>query len=277
MRSIVLTSVIPCVVLLAGTVFGYQDGVGNSRVNELKQDRANELALVDDMADDKTESLVLFDGTSLEGWEGEEGLWSIEDGAITGRTTEETRLKANSFLVWRGELPEDFELTLEFRIESGNSGIQFRSEEIEPFRVKGYQADIDSTMKFMGILYEERARGILCQRGQRVSIAADGKRTEPESTGLVEDDFQAGYKAAEWHHYVITANGPQITCKIDDQITAELNDEQEDASRRNGIIGLQLHVGPPMKVQFRNIVLKSLGEPAGDKHEPKTKTGDGGQ
>ena len=106
----------------------------------------------------------LFDGQTLDGWEGNPKLWSVQNGAITGQTTADNPTKGNTFLVWRGGEVKNFELRLKYRIEGGNSGIQYRSKEVERWVISGYQADIDATNRFTGILYEERGRGILAER-----------------------------------------------------------------------------------------------------------------
>ncbi len=115
----------------------------------------------------------IFNGTSLEGWEGKD-FWTVKDGAIVGTTTPEKPTNGNTFLIWRQGTLDDFELKLKYKIEGGNSGIQYRSHDHGDFVVGGYQADIDSTPTYSGINYEERGRGILAERGQRVTIAADG-------------------------------------------------------------------------------------------------------
>ena len=120
----------------------------------------------------------IFDGRTLRGWEGDAKLWRVEDGAITGQTTAENPAKNNTFLIWRGGRPADFELKLEFRMPNAgfaNSGVQYRSRE-EPKKVGGwvvggYQADMDSDNQYTGFLYDERGRGILASRGQKQSSA----------------------------------------------------------------------------------------------------------
>jgi len=123
------------------------------------------------------EDKVLFNGKDLTGWKGLD-FWSVEDGVITGRTTKEKPTKGNTFLIWEGEVA-DFELTFQYKIVGGNSGggIQYRSKDFGDFVVGGYQGDFEGGKTYSGILYEERGRGILCPRGQRVAITADGKKT----------------------------------------------------------------------------------------------------
>lgn len=126
----------------------------------------------------KNPSKSIFNGKDLSGWKGNNELWSVEDGAITGRTTADKPLKFNTFLVWDEGTVGDFVLHLDYKIMGGNSGIQYRSKLLnaDDFVVGGYQADIDATLKFAGINYEEKARGILAQRGQRVTITAGGEK-----------------------------------------------------------------------------------------------------
>src|SRR5258708_2206094 len=109
----------------------------------------------------------LFNGNDLSGWTGDSVHWSVEDGAITGKTTPETLLKGhNTFLVWQGGTPGDFVLRLKFKIQGGNSAIQYRSKLLDPekFIVGGYQWDIDATGRFTRINYEKKCRGILAER-----------------------------------------------------------------------------------------------------------------
>lgn len=209
---------------------------------------------------------ALFDGKSLKGWEGRKDIWSVQDGAITGQTTSETKLRKNTFLIWRdGEL-EDFELRLKFRLKSdkGNSGIQYRSVQVigkaakaEDFVVKGYQADIDATFRFIGILYEERGRGILAQRTTKVEIDAQGKK---HVVGKTADNkkFLASVKKGDWNEYTITARGNHLVQKINGITTVDVTDNQESRAAKKGILAFQVHVGPPMIIQFKDIRLKKL-------------------
>ncbi len=201
---------------------------------------------------------AIFNGRDLSGWKGDMSLWSVEDGAITGTTTAEKPLKENSFLVWEGEL-DDFELTLKFRIQDGNSGIQFRSQSHGDFKVGGYQADIDAGMRYMGILYDERGRGILAERGQKVVRGADGK-AEAVSLELDNEKFKQSFKPGEWNTYVIRAEGNRITQTINGMMTVDFTDNDEAGRDASGILALQIHVGPPMKVQFKDIQLKPLSK-----------------
>lgn len=195
----------------------------------------------------------IFDGKSLEGWDGDPRFWSVQDGAITGLTTAQDPTKGNTFLIWKdGEL-DDFELRARFRIENHNSGIQFRSEHLGNYVVKGYQADIDATGNFLGACYSERTgRGLLAVRGKKVRYAADGTKSE-EALPAVGSKLDP----TQWSEYVMVARGSHIVQKIDGQVMCEVLDALPGA-RRSGILALQLHAGPPMKVQFKDIRLKRL-------------------
>jgi hypothetical protein len=201
----------------------------------------------------------LFDGKTLKGWEGKEQFWSVKDGTITGETTADNPTKGNTFLIWRDGKVGDFELRCKFRIRNHNSGIQYRSKELGDFVVAGYQADIDGTGKFLGILYEEKGRGILAQRGTKVEITADGKKKVVGKT----DDGDAVLKSFQnakdgWNEYVIIAKGNHLVQKINGLTTIELVDHQTEKAAKSGILALQLHAGPPMQVQFKDIRLKRL-------------------
>ena len=198
----------------------------------------------------------LFDGESLDGWSGAEGFWSIEDEALTGRTTADNPTKGNTFLIWDGEL-ENFELRLKFRIIDGNSGVQFRSNDLGDHRVSGYQADIDSKNTYMGILFEEKGRGILCKRTKQVTINEQGEKSD---TGEVCDDaeFLKAVKQEDWNDYVIVANKNEISLTINGITTAKVTDNQTEKAAKTGILALQLHAGPPMTVQFKDIELKVI-------------------
>ncbi len=199
----------------------------------------------------------IFNGTSLEGWEGKPEFWSVKDGAIVGQTTAENPTKGNTFLIWRQGNVDDFELKLMYRITGGNSGIQYRSKDLGDSVVGGYQGDFEAGPKFSGILYEEKGRGILALRGERASIAADGAKTMGEPIGKTED-LQQKIKQGDWNTYRIVAKGPKLQHFINDQLMSETVDEQVGKRAAEGILALQLHAGPPMKVEFKDIHLKRL-------------------
>jgi hypothetical protein len=199
----------------------------------------------------------LFDGKTLDGWEGKSQFWSVRDGAITGQTTKENPTKGNTFIIWRGGKPADFELTLKFRIVGGNSGIQYRSVERDDFVVGGYQADFEAGDRYIGILYEEKGRGILALRGHKVVIDEDGKKETVGET-CDEEKMLASIKKEGWNEYTIVAKGNHLVQKINGFTTVDVTDNQTSKSRADGILALQLHQGPPMLVQFKDIRLKCL-------------------
>jgi len=212
------------------------------------------------------EDKELFNGKDLTGWIGDPKLWSVQDGAITGKTTAENPAGNNTFLIWKGGEPADFELTLKFKMIPGddkkftNSGIQFRSKVHDPAKwiVGGYQADFEYGDEFTGILYEERGRGILAGRGQKVTLTqgADPGKTNIEVTGSTGDsaEIQKAIKKDDWNDYRIVAKGNQIQQFINGKLTADITDNTAEAAQ-SGVIAFQLHTGPPMAVQFKDVIL----------------------
>lgn len=201
----------------------------------------------------------IFDGKTLEGWDGNPKFWRVEDGTITGETTKESPTKGNTFLIWRGGKPADFELKAEFKLYNHNSGIQFRSwepSEKDKWRVFGYQSDMDGSNTFSGILYGEGYRGILCMRGQKVVIGTDHKPKVIETFGD-HKALASVVKKSDWNEYDIVARGNHMFHKINGQLMMDVTDE-DTVARKDGIIAFQLHAGPPMKVQFRNIRIKEF-------------------
>jgi hypothetical protein len=209
----------------------------------------------------------IFNGKDLKGWEGNPHVWSVEDGAIVGRTTAEKPIKNNTFLIWKDGTVDNFRLELEYQIEGGNSGVQYRSKVIEPAEwiVGGYQADIDSKPVYTGIMYEERGRGILTKRGEHTRISRKGK-TEVESFGDAAELQQSIHAGDKWNKYVIEAIGPRMRHTINGKLMSATVDKSEKDAAKDGVLALQVHTGPPMTVRFRNIRLKKLDAPAADEH-----------
>jgi hypothetical protein len=204
----------------------------------------------------------LFNGKDLTGWEGNPKLWSVQDGAITGKTSDsgDTKISHNTFLVWKDGKVGDFELTFKYRIEKGNSGIQYRSKLIEPGPfgpvVSGYQADFEAGKTYSGILYEEKGRGILAKRGEKTEVGEDGK---PKVTGQVGDsnEIQAAIKDEQWNDYKIVAKGNHVQHFINGKQTVDVTDNDAKNAPKEGILALQIHAGPAMVVQFKDLVLKA--------------------
>jgi len=208
----------------------------------------------------------LFNGTDLTGWEGNPKLWSVKDGTITGVTGSDpdTKLGHNTFLVWTNGSVDDFELRLTYRIEKGNSGVQYRSKVMEQGKfgpiVGGYQADFEAGKTYSGILYEERGRGILAERGQKTVIRDNNGKHKVEVTGSVGESsaIQASIKNEDWNNYVVIAKGNHLQHFINGKQTVDVVDEQEAKAAKSGVLALQIHQGPPMVVQFKDIRIKSL-------------------
>lgn len=211
----------------------------------------------------------LFNGKDLSGWEGNLDLWSVQGGAITGKTPadpanpQKSILTHNTFLVYKGADVSDFELRLQYRIVAGNSGIQYRSKALDPGKfgpiIGGYQADFEAGTKYSGILYEERGRGILALRGQKVVIQpGDGKKPKIQVTGELgkSEDIQAKIKPEQWNDYVIIAKGNRLQHFINGMQTVDVTDEDAARAAKSGLLALQIHQGPPMTVQFKNIRIK---------------------
>jgi len=203
----------------------------------------------------------IFNGETLDGWDGDPRFWSVEDGTIAGQTTAENPTEHNTFLIWRQGKLDDFVLRFDYRLVGGNSGVQYRSfekpDEWGKWVVGGYQADFEAGDRYSGILYGERYRGILADRGQKTVIGEDHKPTVAEQFAGPEE-LQKYVKKEDWNEYEITAEGFHFVHKINGQVMSEATDEDTEMRRRSGILAIQVHQGPPMKIQVRNLRLKRL-------------------
>jgi len=212
--------------------------------------------------DDHTGFRQIFDGKSLTGWDGDPSLWRAEGGAIVGETTAAAPLKQNSFLIWRAGEPADFELKLEFRINSTNSGVQYRSAQVPPsaeigkWVLRGYQADIDFENQFTGMLYEERGRAFLAPRGAFGYVGPNPRG----QLGALEsgDALKAFIKQNDWNQFHVIARGNMLVHVLNGHVTALFLDDDVAGRSMRGLLGLQIHVGPPMKAEFRNLWLKEI-------------------
>ena len=214
----------------------------------------------------QAEEKSLFNGKDLTGWEGLEGFWSVQDGAITAKATAENPVKQNTFLIWKDGEVSDFTLTFQYKMTPGddkkftNSGVQYRSHIIDPeqFVVGGYQADLEYGETYSGILYEEKGRGILAKRGQQVVIkqSDDAKKPKIEVTGETgkTEEIQAAIKKDDWNEYKIVAEGNHVQHFINGKLTIDVTDETSEAPKK-GVLALQMHAGPPMQVQFKDLIL----------------------
>ena len=209
----------------------------------------------------------IFNGENLDGWDGDPRLWSVKDGMIHGETTKENPANGNTFIIWRDGTLKDFELKLKFRIQNGNSGVQYRSKEIRKWVISGYQAEVENAPGKVGFLYHESGRGWLVNVGDMMEIDKDG---EKRVVGRVSDKdalIKAGYyNDKDWNEYHIIGQGNQLTHYLNGYPTMQLIDndritDPDDAkdtkgAAREGLLALQIHAGPPMVVDFKDIRIR---------------------
>ena len=203
----------------------------------------------------------IFDGRTLHGWRGQDmSFWSVEDGAITGTISPEHAPKLNQYLIWQGGMLDDFELKLAFRLRSTNSpavngGFQFRSRRLPNGDVAGYQVDNNYLQPWKARLYDEFGRHDLALQGERTVFDRDGtKHTEKLKLDPGADDFRLD----EWHEYHLIAQGRRLSLRVNGKLIAEVTDNDDDSCEALGLLAMQLHTGPPMKAQFKDIRLKRL-------------------
>lgn len=222
--------------------------------------------------------VAIFDGETLDGWEGDTTYWRVENGSLLGEITADKLLENNSFIIWQGGEPKDFELKTEFRItESGNSGINYRSERLDtiPYALRGYQADIDGRNKYTGQNYEEKKRTTLAYRGQQVTVRSQANPDEPGSlranvkknawgnnevtASLGESDsLKTHINSEDWNEAHLVVRGNRLQHYINGVLMSDVTDEDTVNRNMSGQLGVQVHVGPPMQVEYRNIRLKEL-------------------
>ena len=173
----------------------------------------------------------LFNGKDLSGWvtPDDKSLFSVENGEIVGRTKGD--LKKNEFLV-TDKPYGDFVLKAKVKIRNGNSGIQIRSVRKPDGVVSGPQADVADG--YWGLLYEERGRGIL------------ERFDEKKAEALV--------KKNDWNDFVIAVKGDHLTIDLNG---TRVIDRTDPEFAKSGIIALQVHVGPPMEVRYKDLEIKS--------------------
>ncbi|MCO6044451.1 DUF1080 domain-containing protein [Aeoliella sp. ICT_H6.2] len=204
----------------------------------------------------------LFNGKDLSGWKGAPGWWQVRDGLLICESTAEKPCTRSHYLYWTGGEPGDFELKAVFRITGdGNSGIQFRSEPRPDWDTWGYQADLDTAGQYTGCVYQHE-RGLVAERGQRVRIDESGEK-HIESIGDSAELLKK-VRPGEWNEYRIVAKGPTIQLWINDTPMCEVEDHQRDFVRSRGILALQMHQGPPMKIEFKSVRLRSLDDQSSD-------------
>jgi hypothetical protein len=203
----------------------------------------------------------LFDGKSLDGWEGMPGYWSVADGAIVGKETKDK--SKQTFLIYKGKNFSNFELHFKYKfvVADGNSGVQFRSKIIDPstWRVGGYQADMDGKTGYDGSIYDEaRVAGravTLSNRGEKTVWSASGKREAEKLPESNEQLKQYIHGAGEWNDAVVVAEGNHFTYTINGHLMTDLTDNSPDALK-DGVLALQLHQGFTMEIQFKDLKIK---------------------
>jgi len=215
----------------------------------------------------------LFNGNTLDGWRGDTAVWKMEDGIVTGEVTaSSTPLKSNTFLIWNGGSPADFELKGQYKITAeGNSGIQYRSSEVEnvPYGLKGYQFDIDGANQYTGQNYEERERSIVAFRGQKVtlpevtgtvsSLAKNNVWTPSVVTGtLGNSDSLKAHINAGWNDFHLIIKGNHLQHYINGVLMCDVTDNDAANRKFSGLLGLQMHAGHIMKVEFKDMMLKEI-------------------
>lgn len=207
----------------------------------------------------------MFDGKSLQGWDCDTDFWSVKDEAIVGQSTMEHQPKQNTFCIWKGGEPGDFELRAEYRltgVNDGNSGIQYRSvemPEVAKWVMKGYQADIDLKQRYTGQIYEERIRGFLALRGQLAEVPV-GKKSGSIGSAGTDAELRTFIKDNDWNEIHIIARGNVLIQLINGRVMSALVDDDETNRRMKGEIGIQLHKlpGASMKIETRHLRIKSL-------------------
>ena len=184
--------------------------------------------------------VLLFDGESLTGWDGDPRLWSVSDGAIVG-SSDDHSVETNTYLIYEQPFA-DFILRLDVRLRNGNSGIQFRSRHIPGpgWVVHGYQADLSDAgvRSAWGNFYEEKGRG----RGMMATPDEGWQRA------------RSIVRSRDWNQYEIRAQGNRIRLTLNGTVTFDGTDDQSG----NGIVAIQLHSGPGMRVEVRSIRIKPL-------------------
>ncbi|HEX5221909.1 MAG TPA: DUF1080 domain-containing protein [Verrucomicrobiae bacterium] len=209
---------------------------------------------------DETGFEQIFDGKTLNGWEGDPKYWRVENGCLVGEVTPETLLKQNSFIIWRGGTARDFELKVEYRVSArGNSGINYRSVPWtnSPFALRGYQSDIDGANKYTGQNYEEKGRTFLALRGDISRVDGDGKSRIIGSVGN-KDALAAFLKNEDWNAVHLIGRGNTMIHMVNGHVMSIVVDDDVERRKFDGLLGVQVHVGPPMKIEYRNFRLKKL-------------------
>ncbi|MDP9170354.1 MAG: DUF1080 domain-containing protein [Acidobacteriota bacterium] len=208
----------------------------------------------------------IFNGRTLDGWEGDPKYWRVEEGCLVGEITPQTVIRSNTFIIWRGGSPKDFELKADYRMTppgAGNSGINYRSvvvpDTVTPsnkFAMRGYQADIDGRNVYTGQNYEEKGRLFLGTRGLITHVVGDRKPVILGSLGDPKD--LAAFITPDWNSYHLIIRGNVLVHILNGHTMCVVIDDDAPNRMSAGLIGVQVHVGGPMKVEYRNFRLKEF-------------------
>lgn len=218
---------------------------------------------------------LVFDGKSLEGWEYDLVYWRVENGELVGEVTPSTLLKRNTFIYKKNVDTRDFELKVEYRISAkGNSGINYRSKLIDtlPYAMVGYQADIDGPNRYTGQNYEERGRTTLAYRGQAVMVNPVADTTSlklnvhnnawTHTTVIASlgnpDSLKSNIRNEDWNECHLIVKGERLQHYINGVLMSDVTDNDTTNRRFSGMLGVQVHVGPPMKVEYRKFRIKKI-------------------
>ena len=203
----------------------------------------------------------MFNGKDLTGWDGDTTLWSVKDGIIRGETTAEKKAKGNTFLIWQGGKPGDFDLRLSYRVAaSNNSGIQYRSKHLVDHKdnkwvVQGYQAEVRDDNTMTGFVYDEKGkRARMCLAGEKAVWTEAGKKSI--ETFATNEALQKALKKGDWNEYAIIAKGSNIKHYINGVLFMDFTDEHPQLALKEGVIAVQIHGGAPMWVEFKDLRVK---------------------
>jgi hypothetical protein len=218
----------------------------------------------------------IFDGKTLNNWVGDSTYWRVEDSCLVGVVTPATLLKRNTFIIWQGNMPRDFEIRVQYKVSAeGNSGINYRSEKIEgfPYALRGYQADLNGANTYTGSNYEERRRATLASIGEKtvlpaISVSPDSLQAHIANnkwlpkivTGSLGDaaTLTSTIKKDDWNDYKIVVQGNRMQHYINGVLMSDVTDNDTVNRRFTGYLGVQVHVGPPMRIAYKNFRLKKL-------------------
>ncbi len=217
-------------------------------------------------------TIDLFNGKDLSGWIGKNQFWRVENGSIVGETTKDNPTKGNTFLIWKDDQVEDFEFTCLVKFQGNNSGVQYRSETVGPLEdcvLRGYQADLHPKQDFFGMLYGEKfgKRGIIAKRWQKVEARGD---KDVKVLGSVGDKTEL--VGTKWNKLGIVAIGNRLIHMVNDVTTVDITENHPQAIEK-GYLGLQLHGGAPMKVEFKALKYRKLSGNAAKKALQKATSG----